>query len=195
LILGQQGKINTLLIKSPNPDIGFFAKKLNGLLPDSFEVKPYWNEFKVLLEAVSVEKYSIGVVLQLIVVVSIFNILAFVIYLNEKRSQEIFLLRALGVSQKRLGHLWFSMILFIWIAACLCSVILTEVFNQMLKHLDILQLPGEIYVLSDLELYLDLKSYFLVFLLAGVWVLIIAGITVLRRNKQGIVTELKKGFV
>ena len=87
------------------------------------------------------------------------------------------------------------MIFFIWIASCLFSVMFTEVFNQMLKHLDILQLPGEIYVLSDLELYLNLKSYFLVFLLAGLWLLIIAGITVLRRNKQGIVTELKKGFV
>jgi ABC-type lipoprotein release transport system permease subunit len=195
LILGQQGKINSLLIKSPNSDIGFFAKKLNGLLPDDFEVKPYWNEFKVLLEAVSVEKYSIGLVLQLIVVVSIFNILAFVIYLNEKRTQEIFLLRALGVSQKRIGHLWFSMIFFIWVVACLFSIILTELFNQMLKHLDILQLPGEIYVLSDLELFLNLNSYFLVFSLAGLWLLVIAGITVLRRNKQGIVTELKKGFI
>jgi ABC-type lipoprotein release transport system permease subunit len=194
-ILGQNGKVNTLLVKSPVSDIPNLARKLNGLLPENFEVKPYWNEFKVLLEAVSVEKYSIGLVLQLIVVVSIFNILAFVIYLNEKRTQEIFLLRALGVSQKKLGHIWFAMIFFIWVMACLCSVVLTEVFNQMLKHLDILELPGEIYVLSELELYLNLTSYLMVFLLAGIWVSIIASVTVMRRNKQGIVTELKKGFV
>jgi hypothetical protein len=46
-----------------------------------------------------------------------------------------------------------------------------------------------------LELFLNLNSYFLVFSLAGLWLLVIAGITVLRRNKQGIVTELKKGFI
>ncbi|MFZ4714524.1 MAG: FtsX-like permease family protein [Bacteriovoracaceae bacterium] len=194
-VLSHGPKINSIMLNSPQLDIAKFAKKLNALLPMEYEVKPYWNDFKVLLEAVAVEKYSIGLVLQLIVVVSIFNILAFVIYLNEKRTQEIFLLRALGVSAKGLSRLWFGMVIFIWGMACATSVVFTEIFNQMLKHLDILHLPGEIYVLSDLELTLSFPSYLMVFSLALAWLLIIAGFTVLRGKRKGIVTELKKGFV
>ena len=55
-----------------------------------FAVRPFWSEFSSLIEAVKVEKLIIGLILQLVVVISIFNVLAFVIYLNEKKIKEIF---------------------------------------------------------------------------------------------------------
>lgn len=195
-ILQGDSSVNQILLNVPKEsDIANLARELNQELPVEFRVKPYWSEFKTLLEAVKVEKYSIGLVLQLIVVVSIFNILAFVIYLNERRTQEIFLLKALGMSAKTIGRLWVFTVVFIWAGACVCAIFLTGLFDLMLRNLEVLKLPGEIYVLSELSLSLNLQSYALVFLLSLIWVLLIAGITILRVQKRSIVTELKKGFV
>lgn len=196
-ILGnhQNNKFNQVLVNLPlGLDVAKVAKRLNQFLPANFIAKPYWAEFSTLLEAVKVEKVSISLVLQLIVVISIFNVMAFVIYLNEKRTREIFLLKALGVNQKTLSNAWLKIVFFIWILSCFVSLILTAIFNQLLKHLSVFKLPGDIYVLSELSLDLHSQVVGLVFLLALIWVMIISFITFGRFKKNSVAQNLRKEF-
>ena len=71
-----------------------------------FEINLYWEEYQTLLKAVEVEKFSIGIILQVIVVVALFNLVAFIIFISERKSQELFLLRALGGNFKLFRNFW-----------------------------------------------------------------------------------------
>ena len=61
------------------------------VLGDDYRFYPYWDEFSGLLEAVSLEKKSIVVIMQVIVLVALFNVLAFFIFLRETRVKKFFL--------------------------------------------------------------------------------------------------------
>lgn len=161
--------------------------------PDYF-FKPYWREFSSLLEAVQVEKVMISVVLQMIVVISIFNILAFIIFINEKKSKELFLFKALGLSKKAMSDLWFKLVLMIWALSCLGSIILVEIFKIALLKLPFFELPGEIYFMPRIELYLSLKDYLLVFAGALVWILIITYYLLRRLKQKSLLEGLRQEF-
>jgi ABC-type lipoprotein release transport system permease subunit len=160
----------------------------------NFQVKPFWSEFSFLIEAVKVEKFSISLILQLIVVVAVFNILAFVIYIMEKKSQEFFFLRAIGLSLNKISHFWFLIILSIWSLSCLGAYFLTEVFNWGLQHLTFLKIPGEIYVLSGLSLKLDIMDYLLVYFLSLLWIFLAGFMAYIRIRKRTIIQGLRQEF-
>jgi ABC-type lipoprotein release transport system permease subunit len=163
-------------------------------LPLEFKVQTFWDDFKTLLEAVEVEKFSITIILQLIVVVAIFNIVAFVIFISEKKSQELFLLRAMGLSLKAVVHFWYRLLALIWVLSCLVSMALTYIFDMLLQNLSFFQLPGEIYVLSRLHIALDLVDFLMVFILSFVWVLLIGHVSLRKLQNKSLLHGLRLEF-
>jgi ABC-type lipoprotein release transport system permease subunit len=168
--------------------------KLRELLGHSFSFKPYWKEFASLLEAVRIEKVMISLILQLVVVISVFNILAMIIFINEKKSKELFLFKALGVSQKKMGHLWLELVLVMWAAACILSVIFIEFFKLLLAKLWLFELPAEIYFMPRLELFLNWKDYGFVFLLALFWIFVITYLLLRKLMKKSLLEGLRQEF-
>lgn len=163
-------------------------------LGHDFYFKPYWREFSSLLEAVKIEKVMISLILQLVVVISVFNILAMIIFINEKKSKELFLFKALGVSQKEMGYLWLELVLVMWAAACVISVFFIEIFKFLLAKLWIFELPAEIYFMPRLELYLSWKDYGFVFLLALFWIFIITYLLLRKLMKKSLLEGLRQEF-
>jgi len=163
-------------------------------LPQNFYIETFWNEYKTLLDAVEVEKISISMILQLIVVVAIFNIIAFVIFISEKKSQELFLLRALGLCLQTITRFWFLMMSLVWVVSCFASVFMTEFFNYLLVNLSFFKLPGEIYVLNRLSVQLTTMDYVTVFGLAFLWILVIGVISIYRLKKKSLLHGLRQEF-
>lgn len=163
-------------------------------LGDDFYAKPFWSDFSFLLRAVSTEKYMIGIILQLVVVISIFNVLAFVIFINERRSRELFLFQALGMSQKRVFNNMMILILMAWILSCMLSIGFVEFFDFALREFPLFQLPGKIYTLGKISINLDLKDYFIVFALAFFWIFLMTYFGLSRIRKQSILTGLRREF-
>jgi len=143
---------------------------------------------------VKVEKFSISLILQLIVVVAVFNIIAFVIYIMEKKAQDFFFLRAVGLSLKSLNQFWLISVLIIWSLSCVGAHLLSLFFNWCLQHLPFLQIPGEIYVLSSLNIKLDSMAYVTVYGLALLWILLAGFIGYLRLKKRPIMQGLRQEF-
>ncbi|MFA5583480.1 MAG: ABC transporter permease [Bacteriovoracaceae bacterium] len=195
-------RINVGLISLFNPqmpisDLEIVEHHINEIqdeLDSSFILKPFWAEYSYLIEAVKVEKFSISLVLQLIVVVAVFNILAFVIYIMEKKSQEFFFLRAVGLSLKKIMNFWLITIVGIWAVSCTGAYFLADLFNLSLKHLPLFQVPGEIYVLSSLELNLTSASFITVFSIALIWILLASFIGYLRLKNRTIIQGLRQEF-
>src|SRR5690554_4959591 len=201
-VLNVSNKINIGLISvsdplRPLPDLKIVEDHLRSLryeLGSGFTLRPFWSDFSYLIEAVKVEKFSISLVLQLIVVVAVFNILAFVIYIMEKKSQEFFFLRAVGLSLNKLMLFWFATIVGIWAVSCVGAFFLSDLFNLSLKHLPIFQVPDEIYVLSNLEIKLSTASFMTVFFIAFVWVILASFIGYLRLKNRTIIQGLRQEF-
>ncbi|MGZ3788889.1 MAG: FtsX-like permease family protein [Bacteriovorax sp.] len=159
-----------------------------------FFFKPYWREFSSLIEAVKVEKLMISLILQMVVVISIFNILAFIIFINEKKAKELFLFKALGLSKKAMGDLWLQLVLGIWALSCLLSIAFVQIFRLLLLKLSLFELPSEIYYMPRIELYLSAKDYLFVFALALFWVLIITYYLLRRIKQKSLLEGLRQEF-
>ena len=202
IILNIGNKINVGLISLFDPtepinDLSVVSDNIQDLrdeLDASYILKPFWAEYNYLIEAVKVEKFSISLVLQLIVVVAVFNILAFVIYIMEKKSQEFFFLRAVGLSLKKLMAFWLKTIIGIWAISCVGAYFLSDLFDLGLKHLPLFKVPGEIYVLSNLELRLTNASFITVFSIAFIWILLASLIGYLRLKNKTIIQGLRQEF-
>jgi ABC-type lipoprotein release transport system permease subunit len=168
--------------------------KLKSQLEMEYLVKPFWNEYDFLIEAVKVEKFSISMILQLIVVVAIFNIIAFVIYIMEKKAQDFFFLRAVGMSLSSLTNFWFISVIIIWGVSCVGAHLLSLLFDWCLQNVSFLQIPGEIYVLSSLNIRLDLMAYVTVYGLSLLWILMTALVGYFRLKRRPIIQGLRQEF-
>jgi ABC-type lipoprotein release transport system permease subunit len=196
-------KINHLIVAIQNAQLPLESldliktkqQELRLRLTEEFQVKPFWSEYQFLIEAVKVEKVSISMILQLIVLVAVFNILAFVLYVMEKKSQDFFFLRAIGLSLKQVMGFWLISIGWLWAFACLGAYGLTHVFNWALAHLSFLQIPGEIYVLSTLQVRLSAWAIFSVCLASLGWVLFTGFIGYWRLKRQPIMQGLRQEFM
>jgi ABC-type lipoprotein release transport system permease subunit len=156
--------------------------------------KPYWREFAPLLEAVRVEKVMISLILQMVVVISIFNILAFIIFINEKKSKELFLFKALGLSKKAMSDLWMKLVFLIWGLSCLLSLLFVQIFKFSLLKLSLFELPSEIYLMPRIELYLSWTDYLFVWSLTLVWILIITFYLLRRLKQKSLLAGLRQEF-
>lgn len=201
-ILELQKKVNLVVIstqkvnsplKSLDPIVRD-QKQLKRALEPEFIIRPFWNEYEFLIEAVKVEKFSISLILQLIVVVAVFNIIAFVIYIMEKKAQDFFFLRAVGLALRDVTRFWFISVIFIWAFSCIGAYFLTEFFDWSLKHLSLFKIPGDIYVLSGLNLRLNLKSYITVYGISLLWILIATMVGYLRLKRKTIIQGLRQEF-
>jgi ABC-type lipoprotein release transport system permease subunit len=187
---------NTISVKLKNTqgvDIAQRAAQLQQKLGE-YRVVPFWKEFQTLLDAVEVEKLSISMILQLIVIVAIFNVIAFIIFISEKKAQEFFLLRALGLNISSVIRFWIFTVFGMWAASCVLSVILARFFNALLLYVPFFQLPGDIYVLSHLTLQLGPEDYLLVFGAALIWMMLVTTIALLRLRKKSLIYGLRQEF-
>lgn len=207
-ILGIENEVNMVSLNIPsarkydfdkNPD--FYTTKveetihqLRDSLGYKYSVQAFWNEFSTLLSAVKHEKFMIGMILQLIVVISIFNIVAFIIFVNEKRSRELFLFKALGLSQSKMSSAWYKFVFLLWLSSCAVSIGLVYLFGIGLEHLSIFQLPGDVYKLGTLKISLEFTDYLLVFASALVWLLLLSWFSMRRLRKKSVLYGLRKEF-
>ena len=206
-LLNLEGKVNLISLKLPddilpkNQDSEMFTDKVEDYQLRLFDrlgfdyiVKPFWHEFATLIEAVQIEKAMIGLILQLVVVISIFNVLAFVIFLNERKSRELFLFKALGLSQARMNRIWLGMISLIWILSCSFSILLVQLVDWLLGNLSLFQLPGDVYYIGRISIILNVWDYVLVFGATYLWLFLMAAFGLFRIKKQSILKGLRKEF-
>lgn len=162
--------------------------------PD-FYFKPYWREFGSLIEAVKTEKLMISLILQLIVVISVFNVLAFIYFINEKKSKELFLFKALGMSKKSMNNLWIKLVFFLWMASSVLAAVFVQLFRLMLLYVPFFKLPVEVYHMPRIDIFLGWQDYALIFALALVWMLLITYYLLRKLKNKSLLEGLRQEFV
>jgi len=166
---------------------------LQGEFSGQFGIRPFWREFQTLIEAVRVQKFSIELILQIIVVIAVFNVLAFLTFLNEKKSLDLFWLQVLGVGQSMLIKTWYAMMLLLWALSSFLSFILMKIFNSFLSW-GIFKLPADVYGMSNLSLHLEFMDYVLVFGASLLWALVISWWGMRKFRRPELIQEFRKEF-
>lgn len=197
--LGLVGKNNLMLLKFGSKtrtaaDLERTVTTLSHELGMGWNVRSSWEEFSGILEAVQVEKTSIAVVLQLIVLVAVFNIAAFLITLRAGKAQEYFLFRAVGLPEKRFFVFGSILLTFVWGLSCVGACLLVALFDWLLAHASFLQVPGDIYIFSTLRLLLDFSDYVAVFVPALLWVALLGWLTARKLKREPLVMSLRQEF-
>lgn len=171
-------------------------KKVSGDLNKNFEdnlfFQPFWIEFKTLLDAVKIQKFSISLVLQLIVLVAILNIMAFIVFIAETKAKDFFMLRALGMSNSSYQKFWYVLLFVVWVLSCLLSQFFIFILNNFVLRLPFFQIPGDVYVLSKIEVILDVLDYIYVYGLSYVWILLIGYFTMRWQRKKPLISGLRQ---
>ena len=200
-ILGVGKKVNVYAVNLKNRNqenvtdiIENYRFELEDKLGLDYRVKPYWYDYGSLLEAVEIQKLTIGLVLQVIVVVSIFNVLSFITFLDDRRSQQIFLFQALGMGPSDIRKTWYSIITLLWLLSCAFSQVFVMIFDFALANLSILQLPGSVYNLERIKLSLAASDYALVFISTLFWMFLILSFALYRMSKKSILSGLREEF-
>lgn len=200
-LMNRPGKINLMFLNvAPNPAMELetqilgLKSQLQMDLGSLYQLRPFWREFSGLLEAVEIEKVSISLILQIIVLISIFNIYALIFFIQEKRSRDLFLLRAIGLSQKRQQMLWVVFVLGLWAICCGVSWLMAWGLNHFFLNSKWLSLPGEVYNLTHLELALRPVDYLLVYSGALLWMVVIFLLGLWRAQAKSLISGLRKEF-
>jgi ABC-type antimicrobial peptide transport system permease subunit len=120
--------------------------------------------------------------------------LAFITFLNEKRSREMFLFMALGMSRQQVFGSWIKVVVAIWAISCLLSLLFVQVFNYALAEVSLFQLPGDVYYLGKLGLKIGWQEYAIVFSVALGWVLILSLGGLIRIRRRSLLHGLRKEF-
>jgi ABC-type lipoprotein release transport system permease subunit len=200
-ILGVESRVNIYAVNVKNRNqkemgkvIDNYRFEIEDKLGIDFRVKPYWYDYGSLLEAVEIQKLTIGLVLQIIVVVSIFNVLSFITFLDDRRAQQIFLFQALGMGPKDIRKTWYGIITILWLLSCAFSQVFVFIFEWGLENLSFLKLPGSVYNLERIPLSIDLSDYLLVFLSTLFWMFIILSFALYRMSRKSILSGLREEF-
>lgn len=179
-------------------DLELIKKKVESLdikFGMDFYFKPYWREFSTVIQAAQAEKVLISLILQLIVVISIFNVLAFIYFINEKKAKELFLFKALGLSKKAMNHLWIKLVFLIWAASSLLAMVFVQLFRFLLLKVSLFELPAEIYHMPRIDIYLSWGDYALVFALALLWIVLITYYLLWKLKNKSLLEGLRQEFV
>jgi len=196
--LGLSNAVNSMIVRlNPNvttEQISQAIEDLRSRIGINYTIRPYWSDFRTLLQAVKAEKVMIGLVLQVIVVIAIINAAAFIIFLSESRSQELFLFKALGMSQNALAKGMKILVALLWAISSLLALVFERFFSFLIANYGASFLPGDIYYVSSIEPVLRWQDFALVSLGALVWVAIILSFSLRQLRKAPVLQGLRKEF-
>ena len=198
-ILHLDSRINKVLVNVPLTEseklkakIETFISQLQEKVGFEFIVHPFWRKYKGLLEAVRVEKFYIVTILQVIVVVSIFNIMAILLFLGEQKAAQIFLLKVLGMTHKGFDKFWYGVMSLFWVGGVLLSFLFTYIFALLLENWQLFKLPGSVYHLNKLELRVNPEEVLIIIFVVLVWMFIVTKFTLSRWKKKSLIQSLNK---
>lgn len=187
--------VNEGLIKlRPSEELDLVQSRLRIQFKQDYIFDTYWAEHEVLLDAVEIERNTISIALQLIVLVAVINVIAFKMYVAEIKSRDIFMLRALGLSMSSFTKFWYCMLMVIWGISAFFAFLQVLLLDHVILKLPLFQLPGDIYKLSQLEILLKVDDYLMVFGLSLVWVFIVGFFTIKKIGGKSLLSGLREEF-
>ena len=170
--LKKETRFIELFLKNPQ-NIETARQKLNYIYPNEFIYT--WSDLnKTLFSALKIERNVMFIILSLIIIVAAFNIISGLTILVKNKTKDIAILKSIGVQNKSIKKIFFSIGLIIGLSATIFGIILGILFSIYIEEIRIILsnifnisiFPEEIYFLKEMPYQLDFKSIGLIGLIS-----------------------------
>jgi lipoprotein-releasing system permease protein len=137
---------------------GEVSDRLEADLGFPYRVDDWQKQNASLFSALKLEKFAMGVILLLIVLVASFNIVSTLIMVVTDKIREIGILRAMGLTAKDITRIFVLQGVVIGFIGTALGTILGLILSLLLKRYKFITLPGDVYFVDKLPVDLNLPD-------------------------------------
>jgi len=128
------------------------AEKVSHLLKNRYTVTTWIQKNKILFAALALEKKAMAVILVLIVLVASFNIVSTLMITVFRKTREIGILRAIGLSATDIAKIFFWQGIALGLEGLAGGLVLGGMLSYLLRRYQFIRLPEFVYNLSRLPI-------------------------------------------
>jgi len=136
------------------------------ILGPPFYARDWMQMNKNLFSALKLEKFTMFVILTLIILVASFNIISTLIMNVIEKEREIAILKAMGATNRAIMAIFIFQGLMIGLAGTTIGVTGGYLLGYLLNTYEIIKLPSDVYYLSSLPVKMELSDFLAVSLSA-----------------------------
>lgn len=129
--------------------------RLRRALGPAHAVRTYADMNKTLFAALKLEKFVMFLILTLIILVASLNIASTLILRSVEKTRDIGLLKAMGASPRQIRRIFLTEGFLIGMAGMLGGLLLGLALCWFIKTYPIVELPSDIYYLSQVPVYIE----------------------------------------
>jgi lipoprotein-releasing system permease protein len=145
---------------------GEVREAIPGLLGPAYYGKDWMQMNRNLFSALKLEKFTMFVILTLIVLVASFNIVTTLIMNVIEKEREIAILMAMGATRGGIMRIFILQGLMIGVVGTLIGVVGGYLLGYLINNYEIIKLPADVYYLSHLPVKMKLSDFLIVSLSA-----------------------------
>ncbi len=172
------------------PEVGHELEKLLG---DNYTAKNWIQMNRSLFAALRLEKAAMFIILALIIFVAAFNIASSLIMMVMEKTKDIAILKTMGASSNTIRNIFITMGMLIGGMGVILGMVLGLGVCAALDRYQFIQLPGDVYYITDLPVQVELQDVGLIALAAVVICLLATLYPAHRASKRNPVEALRYG--
>ena len=138
--------------------------RLQEKLGFEYHMQNWFNMNYNFFSSLELEKWAVFVILSFIILVACFNVCSTLFIYVIKRFYDISILKTLGASDRFLIKLFISQGLLIGVIGSFGGLVLGFILCMMVKHLQIIEVPANIYQFSGLPVDVEIFDVFIIVL-------------------------------
>ncbi|MDI6785418.1 MAG: lipoprotein-releasing ABC transporter permease subunit [bacterium] len=143
------------------------ANKIRRKFGLCYWVSTWMESNRNLFSALKLEKTVMSLILALIIFVAVFNITSSLIMTVIDKTKDIGILKTLGSSDKSIMLIFILEGIIIGIIGTTIGTILGIISSSLLSHYQFIKLPSDVYYISYLPVYIQIKDVICIFLTAN----------------------------
>jgi len=154
---------NGISVKLKNPDkIKDAYLRIKKEIPFYYSVRTYYDINKNLFAALKLEKFIMGLILSLIILVSSFSIASNLFMITSQKLREIGILLALGVSKKSIKKIFIIAGVYMSIIGIVFGFMIGSFSLYLIKKYQIVELPKDIYYITNVPVKVSFYDIILI---------------------------------
>ncbi len=138
------------------------AKKLKKELGDGFFIQTWIDMNKNLFSALKLEKFAMGVILVMIVLVGSFNIITTLFMLVMERKKDIAILMSMGATKREIKRIFVFLGTLLGFVGVSCGYILGLLLGYFIEKYQFIKLPKDVYYLDHLPIKYNISDMVLI---------------------------------
>jgi len=154
-LLGYDDRISYIEVKVEDPEKSdIIGEAITKVLGYQFYAQDWKASNKPLFSAIKLEKYTMFIILAMIILVGALNIISALVMVVIEKSREVAILRAMGATQKNIMHIFMLQGLFVGIVGTIGGLLSGLGICWLIKKIPI-SLPSSVYYIDRLPVRVE----------------------------------------